>query len=231
VHTGWSDPDEGYEAALTGFVRAVMRDRAFQADLAAFVAPLVEPGFIQSLAQTLVRMTAPGVPDIYQGTEAWDLSLVDPDNRRPVDYDLRRRLLAIRQEALRPGGTPVDLGTEHWDEGLAKVHVVAQALAVRRSSAPAFGDWSTYTPLAVAGPGRNHILAVARGTRGDPMAVVTVVPRLILGRTVDWAATHLELGPGRWADRLWAGPGVEGPAPTLGEIFERHTLALLERAG
>ncbi|MDQ4068680.1 MAG: malto-oligosyltrehalose synthase, partial [Actinomycetota bacterium] len=87
-HTSWIDPRPAYDEALAGFVREVVGDPAFAADLAAFAAPLVGPGRVTSLAQLLLKLTSPGVPDVYQGTELWDLSLVDPDNRRPVDYDL-----------------------------------------------------------------------------------------------------------------------------------------------
>ena len=87
AHTSWTRTNAGYEEALRGFVARLLDDAGFTADLAAFVAPLVDPGRVNSLAQTLLKLTAPGVPDIYQGTELWDLSLVDPDNRRPVDYE------------------------------------------------------------------------------------------------------------------------------------------------
>ena len=228
--TSWIAPDEAYEASLADFIRGVLNSAKFQAELADFARPLVEPGFIQSLAQSLVKMTSPGVPDIYQGTEAWDLSLVDPDNRRAVDYDLRRSLLASSRGAARPGTPGIDAGGERWEDGLAKVHVVAAALRTRRASAEAFGEGSTYTPLTADGPGSDNVLAFARGTREDPMMVVTVVPRLVLRGGPDWAATKLDLGPGEWRDRLWGGPDVPGPAVSLATIFARHTLALLERA-
>jgi (1->4)-alpha-D-glucan 1-alpha-D-glucosylmutase len=96
VHTSWVDPDEAYEQAMDAFIRAVLADEGFAADLQAFLAQerIMERGHRNSLAQTALLLTCPGVPDIYQGTELWDLSLVDPDNRRPVDYAERRRLLA-----------------------------------------------------------------------------------------------------------------------------------------
>ena len=94
VHTSWLAPDAEYEGAVGEFVEAILADAAFTADLDAFVAPLVEPGQVNALAMQALKLASPGVPDIYQGTELWDLSLVDPDNRRPVDYADRRRLLA-----------------------------------------------------------------------------------------------------------------------------------------
>ena len=97
--TSWITPDERYDEAVEAFVRAILGDARFVGDLEAFVEPLIEPGRINSLTQTLVKLTSPGVPDIYQGCELWDLSLVDPDNRRPVDYEERRRLLSDAKES------------------------------------------------------------------------------------------------------------------------------------
>jgi (1->4)-alpha-D-glucan 1-alpha-D-glucosylmutase len=94
VHTSWIAPNAGYDDGVRRFVEAILGDATFTADVAAFVEPLVEAGRVNSLAMQALKLTAPGVPDIYQGTELWDLSLVDPDNRRAVDYDERRRLLA-----------------------------------------------------------------------------------------------------------------------------------------
>ena len=96
AHTAWTEPNEAYEEALKNFVIAgILKDREhFVADWKKFVKPLIEPGRVNSLSQALIKLTAPGVPDIYQGNELWDMSLVDPDNRRPVDYEGRRKLLA-----------------------------------------------------------------------------------------------------------------------------------------
>ena len=100
VHTSWTDPDPAYDAAVRALVESWSGDAVFQSELTAFVEPLVEPGRVVSLAQALLKLTAPGVPDIYQGTELWDLSLVDPDNRRPVDFEERRRLLTDPDDKL-----------------------------------------------------------------------------------------------------------------------------------
>jgi len=219
-HTWWTDPDPEYEGALQRFVSAVISDAGFQADLAAFVEPLVEPGRAVSLAQVLLKLTSPGIPDIYQGTELWDLSLVDPDNRRPVDYPRRRELL--RQAALT--ATPPG-----WDDGAVKLRVIERALTTRRRSRAAFGLGATYTPLEATGPGAANILAYARGTADDPLMVVVVVPRLTLGSAPDWSGTTLGTGPGRWAEVLWSGNHVDGPEVPLAELFKRCPLALLER--
>ena len=103
THTSWTHPNPVYEDALRAFIQGILNHPPFTTDLEGFVKPLVEPGRINSLAQTLLKLTAPGVPDFYQGTELWDLSLVDPDNRRPVDYQKRRRLLA-KMKDMTAGG-------------------------------------------------------------------------------------------------------------------------------
>jgi (1->4)-alpha-D-glucan 1-alpha-D-glucosylmutase len=225
-HTTWTDPDAGYEDALAGFVGAVCRDTAFQADLAAFVEPLVEPGRTVSLAMTLVKLTAPGVPDLYQGTELWDLSLVDPDNRRPVDYDVRRELLQQQLESVRYGGDDPAAILAHASDGLPKLHVIAEALRTRRNCAAAFAPGSTYTPLRTDGPAAANAVAFARGTTEDPMMVVVVVPRLTLRSP--WSTTRVDLGPGEWANELDGSP-VSGPRPSLADLFGRFPVALLER--
>jgi (1->4)-alpha-D-glucan 1-alpha-D-glucosylmutase len=227
-HTSWVDPDVAYEDALRAFVGAVSREEEFQADLRAFVQPLVEPGRVVSLAMTLVKLTSPGIPDLYQGSELWDLSLVDPDNRRPVDYRTRRELLQQQQGSLRPGSDdPASMLTD-WDAGLPKLHVIAEGLGVRRSSAAAFAPGSTYTSLRATGAGADRLLAFARGDADDPHRVVIVVPRLTLAVTPDWSATSLELGQGEWANELSGSP-VRGPRPMLREVFGEFPVALLER--
>src|SRR5262249_5405401 len=125
AHTSWVDPVPDYDDALSHFVEATLADPQFTDDLKAFVAPLVEPGRVNAMAQKLVQPTAPGVPDLYQGSELWDLSLVDPDNRRPVDFDVRRRLLA-ELPSLSVEGVMA-----RSDEGLPKLLVVHAALRAR----------------------------------------------------------------------------------------------------
>ncbi len=205
VHTSWTRPVPAYEEAVERWVRGALGDCGFVASMDAFVADLVEPGRVVSLAMTACKLTAPGVPDIYQGCELWDLSLVDPDNRRPVDFDLRARLLAA------PDGHP-------------KQRLIASVLGLRRRR-PFDGP---YTPLAVEGGAAAHAVAFARG--GD---VVTVVPRLVLGlaaRADGWAGTTVRLPPGRWRDVV---TGVErdgGPEPAaVGAVLADFPVAVLER--
>src|SRR5439155_12654005 len=115
-----------YEKSVTDFVKAVLSDEELMGEVQGFASLLVEPGRVNALAQKLVALTAPGVPDIYQGTELWDLSLVDPDNRHPVSFELRHQLLRELPEL-----SPEEI-MRRGDEGLPKLAVVARALDVRR---------------------------------------------------------------------------------------------------
>ena len=213
-HTSWTDPHPDYDHALAAFVEAVVADERFATDLAAFVAPLIEPGRVNGLAQTLLALTSPGCPDVYQGTELWDLSLVDPDNRRPVDYDVRHRLLA-KVVAASAGDVSA------WaDDGAPKLWLTARTLAVRRSHPSAFGAGSSYEPLVVEGDKAAHAVAFARGGQ-----VAVVVPRLVMGLAGDWGDTAVTLPPGRWTDVL-GGAEVDG-AVELGPLLSRFPVALL----
>src|SRR4029450_9094071 len=125
VHTSWTQPHPDYDDALRQFIEGTLNDQDFKADLETFVKPLIEPGRVSSLAQTLIKLTAPGIPDFYQGTELWNLSLVDPDNRRPVDYNLPRSLLGEIQTM-----TPEEIWNR-IDEGLPKLWLISQTLKIR----------------------------------------------------------------------------------------------------
>ena len=225
-HTSWIDPEPAYDDALRGFVEAILADPEFRADLVEFVGPLVDPGRAVSVAQALLKLTAPGVPDLYQGTEVWDLSLVDPDNRRPVDYGARRSLL----EKIR-GLEAADVRALS-DEGAAKLWTVWRALAVRREHPEAFGGeagTATYEPLVATGERADHVVGFVRGGR-----VATIVPRLVLGlaRAGGWGDTAIGLPPGRWTDVLGASvvevSDSAAPVP-VGELLARFPVALLVR--
>jgi (1->4)-alpha-D-glucan 1-alpha-D-glucosylmutase len=213
--TSWLDGDAEYDAAVQRWVRGVLADEEFVADLAAFVAPLVVHGWTAALAQKLVQLTMPGVPDVYQGSELWDLSLVDPDNRRPVDYDLRARLLAeletLDAEAIG----------ERAAEGLPKLHVVSRALRLRRSRPAAFAG--SYEPLGTLGALADRVVAFARG--GE---VVTIVPRLSV-HVDDWKDTTVVLPLGPWHNVL-TGDVLDGGERPVAEVLARFPVALLEVA-
>jgi (1->4)-alpha-D-glucan 1-alpha-D-glucosylmutase len=216
--TSWTRTNAEYEEALKGFIQDILEDRDFVADLEGFVAPLVEPGRISSLAQTLLKLAAPGVPDFYQGTELWDLSLVDPDNRRPVDYELRRRLLDELGKEMKPEEI-----LARMDEGLPKLWLIRQGLHLRRRRPEVFGPRSTYEPLQVSGGKADHAVAFLRG--GE---VAAVVPRLVLELGGDWGDTVLDLPEGRWRNEL-TGEEVEGGRIGLGDLLGRFPVALLAR--
>jgi (1->4)-alpha-D-glucan 1-alpha-D-glucosylmutase len=177
--TSWLAPDTTFEADVFAWLDDLYADATFQAELDAFVAPLLDPGWANALGMQLVKLTVPGVPDLYQGTELWDLSLVDPDNRRPVDFELRRRMLA-ELDAM----TPAD-AWERRAEGYPKLLVTRDALLARPSG--------PYRPLAVRGAAAAHVVAFTRDERVSTVA--TRLP-LRLAREGGWRDTCVEL-PGR----------------------------------
>ena len=190
-YTSWIDPVPEYDEALENFVRGMLADEEFTRDLESFVAPLIPAGRASSLAQTLIKLTYPGVPDTYQGSELWDLSLVDPDNRRPVDYKARRAVL----EKVRRG-SPADL----WqapEDGAPKMLVTTSALTARSEHPEAFGAEATYLPLEVTGAESDRVVAFARGTE-EGAEVCTVAPRLTLSLDGGWKDTSVQLPPGEW---------------------------------
>ena len=219
LHTSWIDPDPEYDAGLRGFVEALYGDGEFLAMVEEFVAPLVEPGRVNALAAALLKLTAPGVPDVYQGCELWALSLVDPDNRRPVDWEERRALLA-RSDEVRPAAAWRDAA----DTGLPKLLLTRRALELRARRPELFDAGGTYTALTVAGACADHVVAFARGA--EPEAV-TVAPRLVLG-VRDWGDTTVPLPDGEWLDLL--GGGSWRVATRVADLLGDFPVALLERA-
>ncbi len=219
VHTSWVDPVPDYDEALQAFVRAMLDDAGFVVDLEGFLAEhrLVERGRATSLAQTALLLTCPGVPDLYQGTELWDHSLVDPDNRRPVDYALRRRLLD------ELGAAPPERALAQADAGGPKLWLIRHVLADRRRRPAAYGPGAAYEPLATTGARRDHAVAF---TRGGELAVV--VPRLVAGLGEGWAGSCVALPPGPWRSVL-DGSSVAGGEVALAELLARFPVAVLGR--
>ena len=216
-HTSWTDPDPDYEAALARLVDWTTTDPAFAGDLEALVAEIGDAGWSTALAQVVLKLTVPGVPDIYQGTEAWDLSLVDPDNRRAVDWAKQRRLLASALTA--------DVG-ELWDrreDGAVKTLVTHRILRLRTDQSDLFAA-ADHVPLAADGPAAAHSLAFHRG--GAVTAIVTRLPAG-LAAAGGWRDTSLSLPPGRhrdvFTDRL-----VEGSI-RLGALLDPLPVAVLSR--
>ncbi|MBV9525034.1 MAG: malto-oligosyltrehalose synthase, partial [Candidatus Dormibacteraeota bacterium] len=185
--TSWLDPDSSYEAALDTFVRGVVNHASISVEVQGLVDSMTPEWQVASLSQTLLKLTSPGVPDIYQGSELWDLRLVDPDNRTPVDYELRRRLL---RELDGLSGAQI---MQRAAEGVPKLHLIRTALRVRAERPPVFGERSWYQPLLADGARAGHVVAYARGEHGASAGVVTVAVRLAHSVHGDWADTSLEI--------------------------------------
>jgi len=206
--TAWNQPDAGYEQALQGFLQGILDpsgNAEFLEDLAAFHDRIARPGLLNSLAFNLLKLAAPGVPDTYQGNELWRFDLVDPDNRRPVDFAHRQALLeALQEQCHRLGAAEVAerlLATP--EDGRLKLFLIWRALGLRRS-APALFAHGDYLPLEVTGPRAEHCFAFARRAAGH--SLVAAVPRLT-ARLPGMPET-LPLG-----DRVWRHTQIQLPAP------------------
>ena len=219
--TSWTEPDHGFEQAVCDWAPTVLTD--LREDVAAFVDRVRLPGWSNALTQKALQLLGPGVPDLYQGTELWDLSLVDPDNRRPVDHRTRAELLDRIEAGWRP---PVD------STGAAKLHLVHTCLHTRRELRP-----RGYTPLHAEGPAARHALAFARtspGAHSPDLAVVGTRLPHTLESTGGWGETVLPLPPGPWTDRL-TGEAVPptradgATAPRLADLLHRYPVAVLAR--
>jgi (1->4)-alpha-D-glucan 1-alpha-D-glucosylmutase len=240
VHTAWLQPDMEYEEACVSFVESILvpkESNAFLQEFKPFQVNVAHYGVFNSLSQTLLKITAPGVPDFYQGTELWDLNLVDPDNRRPVDFGLRVQHLREVRRRIETGVLElIQELLEMKEDGRVKLFLIVQALNARKMSAHIFQK-GAYNPLAVTGRFRKHLIAFARH---DASAwSVTVVPRFL---TVLVEYGGLPLGPEVWQD---TGVILPEPAPSLwrnmltgqvlsgdqtlwaGEIFQHFPVALL----
>jgi (1->4)-alpha-D-glucan 1-alpha-D-glucosylmutase len=177
VHTSWMNPSEAYEIAAFDFVRDLLgpRGEGFRDDLSAFVNAIANAGFANSLAQTLLKITLPGVPDFYQGNELWDFNLVDPDNRRPVDFGERRtRLDRLIRSAKKDARKTARELADRWPDPDVKLWVTMRSLALRRDWPEVF-SFGEYVPLSSVGPAENHVLSFAR--QFGPRCVISVVPR------------------------------------------------------
>jgi len=212
--TTWTDPDAAYEAAVHAAVDTAFDDPAVGEVLDALVDRLAGPGWSNAVSAKLVALTMPGVPDVYQGSELWVQSLVDPDNRRAVDYGERRAVLDRILAGERPVLTPsVD------DRGHAKLLVTQAALTVRRNQQHRF---TTYTPVRSSGEAAEHLLAFDRG------GALSVATRLPVGLAAQgWGGTKLHLPEGRWTDLLTGGE-YAGAAPAP-ELLAELPVALLIR--
>jgi (1->4)-alpha-D-glucan 1-alpha-D-glucosylmutase len=232
VHSSWLNPDPAYDDAMQQFVARILDPEQaglFLKDFRAFQQRISHYGMFNALAQTLLKITAPGVPDTYQGTELWDFSLVDPDNRRPVDYERRRRLLEELQGRVAKAGPDLrSLAAELLaakEDGRIKLYVTYRALHARRDQ-PQLFTTGEYVPLVIEGPQAEHAFGFVRQREAD--WAVVVVPRLLtrltgnvqqlpLGRTV-WQDTRLML-PDSGARLRWR------------NVFTGETLTVAEQGG
>lgn len=225
LRTSWTDPDRAYEAEVDRLVERVFADEVLLASIAAFVAELEAAGRTNALVQVLLKVALPGVPDVYQGNEVWRHDLTDPDNRRTVDVDRRRSLLAwvadptVGPADVWPEGDVADPGRA----GAAKLWLLHRTLAVRHARPAAFAGG--YQPLRAEGAAAEHVLAFARGDD-----VVVVVPRLTVRLAVagGWRGTTLALPAGRWHDALVG--GEHRGAVEVADLLSAFPAALLVRA-
>jgi (1->4)-alpha-D-glucan 1-alpha-D-glucosylmutase len=245
VHTSWINPDEGYDQATAAFVRGVLSDQnsAFLDDFVRFQEWIAHIGAFNSLTLQLLKLTAPGVPDVYQGTELWDFSLVDPDNRRPVDFELRSRLLSDMMTCDASPELTREL-IEGKADGRIKLYLTQRTLEYRRANPELFAN-GDYAPLAASGAKASNVVAFAR--RLGEQEIIAVAPRLIGGLLQEkpnaptgeiWGDTRLNLsskhGRARYRNLL-TGEQIDartddpGQGLNLAEVLSSFPVALLER--
>lgn len=239
VHTTWTEPDEAYETGLRALVRVALAGEGelVRRCFGRLVADVARHGAVLSLASVVLRSALPGIPDCYQGDEAWAFSLVDPDNRRPVDW--------VRLEGLSARvGAGMDAGAARrdWRSGAVKVLVTARCLAARRAAPDAFAPTAGYTPVVAEGRAAGQVVALLRTGEdgGAALAVATRLPGRLraigddLPHGSSFAGTHLALppgAPGRWRDALTGRDvAVAGRTVALADVLGELPVALLVAA-
>ncbi|KAA2238204.1 malto-oligosyltrehalose synthase [Salinarimonas soli] len=225
-HTSWVHGNEAYEGAATELLSALLRpDGGFLEAFRPLARRLAAIGMVNALARTALKLTLPGVPDTYQGTEMWDLSLVDPDNRRPVDFEARARALT--------DDTPAEALLAAWTDGRIKQRLTARLLADRAERPALYAD-GDYKPLAARGAQARRLAAFVREHGEDRLVVV--VPRLVGALMPDerlplgpdaWGDTAVALPPGRWRDVV---TGREVQNGAVAELFGGLPIAVLRTA-
>lgn len=226
LRSSWVAPDTVYEEICLAHLSRCLADRSYRASLYGLVGEIAPAGAMKGLAQALLRCASPGMPDTYQGAELWDFSLVDPDNRRPVDFD-RRRAMLVHPDAL-------DLG--RWRDGGVKQQVIARSLDLRRKMPETFqaGD---YAPLQVSGVRKDAVIAFARRHKAGMVVAAAVIhcppSALAAGQPLPvrewWEDTQIQLGEAAdFSDQLCGGRIAAASAPAA-VLFERLPVALLAR--
>lgn len=216
--TSWTQQNAEFDQAVRDFIERILNSKKFVADLESLVGRIARGGYVNGLAQALVRYMAPGVPDTYQGSEMWDFRLVDPDNRTPVDYQQRQKLL----DELKAGVKPEEI-MQRVESGLPKLWVTYSALALRNRHPEWFGAEGEYTPLRGTGTKSEQVTAFLRGKN-----VATVVPRWTIKLGDTWAGTTLDLPQGNWRNVL-TGDTVRGGRVEVQALLTRFPVALLEK--
>jgi (1->4)-alpha-D-glucan 1-alpha-D-glucosylmutase len=215
LHSSWHRPNEAYEKAVADFVHGVLADAGFCALIAGFVAELRRPAERNSLAQLVLKLTAPGVPDTYQGNEVMRYDLTDPDNRRAIDYaDLIAKLRQVEKSNcgdLLAGG----------DASLRKLHVTARLLQLRREFPAWFGAEAGYLPVWAGGAHADCVFGFMRGSH-----LLVVVPRLSASIGDNWGDTRIELPAGSWDNVLCRTQAKNG---LVSELFAQLPAAVLIR--
>jgi (1->4)-alpha-D-glucan 1-alpha-D-glucosylmutase len=244
-HSSWISPNAAYDRAVQQFVAQILQsspDNPFLEDFRQFHAPIAQAGMWNSLSQVLLKIASPGVPDFYQGNELWSFHLVDPDNRQPVDYDRRRKILAkLREKEDCDPAALTDRLISNPCDGAIKLFVTHRALRFRRDHQQLFGAGS-YIPLAAEGSRSNHVVAFARQWNGQ--TIVALVGRLFLRIRNShpapigdvWGNTAIPLPrkvqPGSFQDvitgqTLPVEQRESGPSLCLAKVFARCPVALL----
>ena len=240
VHTAWLKPDTEYEDAFVSFVEKILacsKANAFLKELISFSKRVSHFGMLNSLSQTLIKVASPGVPDFYQGTELWDLSLVDPDNRRPVDFEKRCAMLAsIREQEDSNIGRLIQDLLSTREDGKIKLFLIYRALKARKTNRETFRD-GAYLPLESAGRFRSHVIAFAR--KYEHQWAIVIVPRFLshlvqegefpLAREV-WQDTEVimpDRSPAEWRNALTSEVISAGSALPLGDVLVSFPVALL----
>ena len=217
--TSWANPNAPYEEAVRNFVEAVLKfneGNQFLADFLPFQKDIAKLGMLNSLSQTLLKLTCPGVPDIYQGSELWNLSLVDPDSRRAVDYERRQNVLRESQlldsKSCSCRTSNIQALTESMTDGRIKLYLTWRALSCRKQHAALFQE-GEYVPLNVVGSKADHLVAFARQHAG--FTAIVAAPRLWTGLLVDPKASPRDA-------TIWKDTLVELPSNCLSRIFHNE---------
>jgi (1->4)-alpha-D-glucan 1-alpha-D-glucosylmutase len=237
VHSGWVRPDTSYEDATVAFLDGILDSKEFLGSFMPFQRSISQFGVLNSITQTIVKITAPGVPDFYQGTVLWDFSFIDPDNRRPVDFDVRKSYLKdiAKKEKSDIMGLLAEL-LEAREDGRIKLFLIRRLLDVRKKNADLFAE-GEYIRLKVEGIHENNVIAFARRHKGS--WAMTIAPRLTTALVKDgempigkggWSDTRLvpvDNMPASWRDAITCRPfKTKGPV-YLGDVLEHFPAALL----